>query len=92
VVLHASPEAAVGGPLALIRNGDVIQLDVARRILHVELSEEELRRRREEWTAPEPPARGYARLYVDHVQQAHLGADLDFLVGRSGAEVPRESH
>jgi L-arabonate dehydrase len=92
VVLHTSPEAAVGGPLALVRNGDMIQLDVGERSLHLEVSDEELARRKTEWTAPAMPARGYAKLYVDHVQQAHLGADLDFLVGKSGAPVPRESH
>ncbi|HZW22623.1 IlvD/Edd family dehydratase [Noviherbaspirillum sp.] len=92
VVLHTSPEAAAGGPLALVRNGDMIQLDVGERSLHLEVSDEELARRRNEWTAPDMPARGYAKLYVDHVQQAHLGADLDFLVGKSGAPVPRESH
>jgi L-arabonate dehydrase len=92
VVLHTSPEAAIGGPLALVRNGDTIQLDVGERSLHLEVSDEELHRRKTEWVAPDMPARGYAKLYVDHVQQAHLGADLDFLVGKSGAPVPRESH
>ena len=92
VVLHTSPEATVGGPLGLVRNGDMIELDVPARRLHVDVSDEELQRRRTEWIKPDPPARGYAKLYVDHVQQAHLGADLDFLVGRSGAAVPRESH
>ncbi len=92
VVLHASPEAAVGGPLALVRNGDMIQLDVGERSLHLEVGDDELQRRRTEWTAPPMPTRGYAKLYVEHVQQAHLGADLDFLVGSSGAPVPRESH
>jgi dihydroxy-acid dehydratase len=92
VVLHISPEAAVGGPLALVRNGDMIELNVPARKLHLDVSDQELARRRAEWTAPEKPARGYSKLYVEHVQQAHLGADLDFLVGRSGAEVPRSSH
>ncbi len=92
VVLHTSPEAAAGGPLALVRNGDMIVLDVAGRRLHLEVSEEELARRRVNWTPPLHPVRGYQKLYVDHVQQAHLGADLDFLVGGSGAAVPRESH
>ncbi|HYC43133.1 MAG TPA: L-arabinonate dehydratase [Noviherbaspirillum sp.] len=92
VVLHTSPEAAAGGPLALVRNGDMIQLDVGERSLHLEVSDEELARRKTEWVAPDMPTRGYAKLYVDHVQQAHLGADLDFLVGKSGAPVPRESH
>ncbi|ARN20396.1 L-arabinonate dehydratase [Piscinibacter gummiphilus] len=92
VVLHTSPEAAAGGPLALVRNGDMIELDVAARRLHVEVSDEEFARRRAEWVAPEVPKRGWYKLYVEHVQQAHLGADLDFLVGGSGAGVPRESH
>lgn len=92
VVLHTSPEAAAGGPLALVRNGDMIELDVAARRLHVEVSDDEFARRRTEWVAPEVPKRGWYKLYVEHVQQAHLGADLDFLVGGSGAGVPRESH
>jgi dihydroxy-acid dehydratase len=92
LVLHTAPEAAVGGPLGLVRDGDMIQLDVKRRELHLEVSEEELHRRKSEWTAPAMPARGYARLYVSHVQQAHLGADFDFLSGTSGAAVPRSSH
>ncbi len=92
VVLHTSPEAAIGGPLALVKSGDMIVLDVGERSLHLEVSNEELQNRRASWAAPDMPIRGYAKLYVDHVQQAHLGADLDFLVGKSGAPVPRESH
>lgn len=92
VVLHTSPEAAAGGPLALVRNGDIIELDVPNRRLHLEVSDEELAQRRADWRAPEAPKRGWAKLYVEHVQQAHLGADLDFLVGSSGAAVPRDSH
>ncbi|WP_149196173.1 IlvD/Edd family dehydratase [Luteimonas suaedae] len=92
VVLHASPEAAAGGALALVRNGDMIELDVAARRLHLDVSDEELARRRAGWTPPEAPARGWQKLYFEHVQQAHLGADLDFLVGGSGADVPRDSH
>ena len=92
VVLHVSPEAACGGPLALVRDGDMIELDVAERKLHLEVSEETLALRRQQWQAPAKPARGYAKLYVEHVQQAHLGADLDFLVGNSGAAIPRDSH
>lgn len=92
VVLHTSPEAAAGGPLALVRNGDMIELNVPERKLHLEVSDEELAVRRAAWISPEKPARGYYKLYVDHVQQAHLGADLDFLVGKSGAAVPRDSH
>jgi dihydroxy-acid dehydratase len=92
VVLHISPEAAIGGPLALVRNGDFVELDVGARRLHLDVSDEELQRRKAEWVAPERPTRGYAKQYVDHVLQAHLGADLDFLVGSSGAPIPRESH
>ncbi|WP_233884190.1 IlvD/Edd family dehydratase [Paraburkholderia flagellata] len=92
VVLHVSPEAAAGGPLALVRTGDMIELDVAARRLHLEVSDEELARRKTEWKAPELPERGYYRLYVEHVLQADKGADLDFLVGASGAAVPRDSH
>jgi dihydroxy-acid dehydratase len=92
VVLHTSPEAAAGGPLALVQNGDIVELDVPNRRLHLEVSDAELARRREGWTPPPKPERGWYKLYVDHVQQAHLGADLDFLVGSSGAAVPRESH
>jgi dihydroxy-acid dehydratase len=92
VVLHTSPEAAAGGPLALVKSGDMIELDVSARRLHLEVSDEELARRRANWQVPETPKRGWYKLYVDHVQQAHLGADLDFLVGGSGAAVPRDSH
>jgi len=92
VVLHTSPEAAAGGPLALVQNGDMIELDVAGRRLHLEVSDAELAERRTHWVAPPAPERGYQKLYVEHVQQAHLGADLDFLVGKSGAAVPRDSH
>jgi L-arabonate dehydrase len=93
VVLHVAPEAAAGGPLALVETGDVIELDVAERRLHLAVSDEELTRRRAAWKAPEPAAaRGYVKLYVEHVMQADRGADFDFLVGSSGADVPRGSH
>jgi dihydroxy-acid dehydratase len=92
VVLHVSPEAAAGGPLALVREGDFIELDVPGRRLHLDVPDEELAVRRAAWRAPTAPERGWAKLYVEHVQQAHLGADLDFLVGGSGAEVTRDSH
>ena len=92
VVLHTSPEAAAGGNLALVRDGDIIELDVPGRRLHLEVSEDELAVRRTQWTPPPAPERGWAKLYIDHVQQAHLGADLDILVGGSGADVPRDSH
>jgi L-arabonate dehydrase len=93
VVLHVSPEAALGGTLALVRYGDLIELDVEHRRLHLEVAETILTRRRAEWRAPEPPmAGGYQQLYVQHVMQASTGADLDFLVGCRGHAVPRESH
>ena len=93
VVLHVAPEAAVGGPLALVRSGDVVALDVEARTLALMVSDEELAARKLEWRAPAPPmASGYQRLHFDHVLQADQGADLDFLVGRRGAGVPRESH
>jgi L-arabonate dehydrase len=92
VVLHISPESAIGGPLALVRTGDTIVLDVPKRKIELEVSEEELVRRKAEWRPPEPPKRGWYKLFHDHVLQAHEGVDLDFLRGRSGADVPRDSH
>jgi dihydroxy-acid dehydratase/L-arabonate dehydrase len=92
VVLHTSPEAAVGGPLALVRDGDMIELDVDARRLHLDVPDTELQIRRTSWQQAPPPASGYARLYVEHVQQANTGADLDFLVGGRGLSVTRESH
>jgi L-arabonate dehydrase len=92
-VLHVSPEAAAGGVLALVENGDQIELHVAERLLHLDVDDAELSRRRELWKPPAPPSeRGYYKLYYDHVTQADRGADLDFLVGSSGVEVTRESH
>jgi dihydroxy-acid dehydratase len=80
IVLHVSPEAAVGGPLALVRNGDRIKLSVARRRLDLLVDEAELSRRRAAWAPPGVPARrGYAKLYMDHVLQAEHGCDFDFL-------------
>jgi dihydroxyacid dehydratase/phosphogluconate dehydratase len=95
VVLHVAPEAAAGGPLALVRTGDVVSLDVEARRIDVEVPDDELAAR-----TPDPatvvgfaaPRRGWERLYVDHVLQADTGADLDFLVGSSGSRVSRESH
>ena len=93
VVLHTAPEAADGGPLALVENGDEIELDVPARRLVLHVAGEVLSERRAAWRPPAPHSdRGYLRLYLDHVMQADTGADLDFLVGRSGAGVPRESH
>ncbi len=93
VVLHTSPEAAVGGPLALVKTGDTIELDVAKRRLVLHVSDEELAKRRAKWKAPKPHTdRGWVKLYCDTVQQADKGVDLDFLVGSSGAGVGRPSH
>jgi dihydroxy-acid dehydratase len=93
VVLHTAPEAAAGGPLALVKNGDMIELDVAGRRLHLQVSDEELARRRADWKPPKPTLEsGYWKLYTDHVLQADEGADLDFLVGKRGAFVPRDNH
>jgi dihydroxy-acid dehydratase len=92
-VLHVAPESAAGGVLALVQEGDFVELDVAARRLHLDLDDAVLERRRAQWRPPPPPAeRGYYRLYYDHVLQADRGADLDFLVGGSGVAVPRESH
>lgn len=93
VVLHVAPESAIGGTLALVQNGDMIELDVPNRRLQLDLSEEELARRRAAWR-PRPPytERGYVSMFLEHVQQANLGADFDFLVGKSGADVPHGNH
>ena len=92
VVLHVCPEAAAGGPLALVRTGDFITLDVPKRSLVLEVDDATLAARRAKWTPPPVPDRGWLKLYTEHVMQAHQGADLDFLVGRSGARVARDSH
>lgn len=93
VVLHVSPESSVGGTLALVKDGDEIELDVEGRSLHLHVSDEELAQRRAAWVAPDPLAeRGYVKLYIDHVEQAHLGADMDVLVGKSGSIVERDLH
>ena len=94
-ILHVAPEAAAFGPLALIQTGDVISLDVEKRTLNVELTDEELKNRKPSQKmidALAKPDRGWQKLYVDHVNQADTGADLDFLVGSSGSQVLRESH
>ncbi|MCX4759617.1 dihydroxy-acid dehydratase [Streptomyces sp. NBC_01275] len=95
VVLHVAPEAAAGGPLALVRTGDVVSLDVAARRIDLDVSEDELAHRTPNKATLDgfaAPRRGWQRLYVDHVQQADTGADLDFLIGSSGSDVSRESH
>ena len=91
--LHVSPESAAGGTLALVQNGDFIEIDVDARKLHLDVSEEELARRKAAWTMPESEHdRGYINLYINRVNQAHEGADFDFLVGKSGSEIKRDSH
>ena len=93
VVLHVSPEAAAGGNFAMIKTGDLITLDVPNRLLNVDIDAEELVKRKAQYVAPDPVAsRGYVKLYIDHVQQAHLGVDMDFLRGGSGDKVVRDSH
>lgn len=93
VVLHVSPEAAAGGTLALVQNGDIISLDAHNRSLQIEVSDEELAKRKAAWKPTEKmQTRGYVHLYQTHVEQAHLGADMDFLKGGSGSEVTRDSH
>ncbi|NIJ51525.1 IlvD/Edd family dehydratase [Dyadobacter arcticus] len=93
VILHVSPEAAVGGTLALVQDGDFIELDVANRTLNLEVSPEELLRRKSLWKPLNLGYnRGYVNLHINHVMQAHEGADLDFLVGGSGDKVTRDSH
>jgi L-arabonate dehydrase len=92
VVLHACPEAAAGGPLALVQSGDIVTLDVPKRLVQLDVDDNTLAARRANWTPPPLPDRGWLRLYVEHVQQADKGADLDFLVGGSGSQVARDSH
>jgi dihydroxy-acid dehydratase len=92
VVLHVTPEAADGGPLALVRTGDMIRLDVPGRTLTMEVPDDELERRRAAWSPPPMPASGYAWLYTQHVLQADQGADFGFLRGIRGHDVPRDSH
>ena len=93
VVLHTTPEAAAGGPLAVVRNGDMIELDVEARRIHLDIPEAELRQRLAEWQPTvEPPTSGYIKLFHDHVEGADSGADFDFLKGCRGAGIPKDSH
>jgi dihydroxy-acid dehydratase len=94
VVLHVAPEAAAGGPLAVVREGDWIELDCINGRLHLDIPDAELADRLADWQAPQPQflAGGYRQMYIDHVMQADQGCDFDFLVGCRGAEVPRHSH
>jgi len=92
-ILHVSPESAIGGTLALVQNGDMIELDVEQRKIHLDVPEDELKKRKAKWTAPKLAVnRGYVNLYINHVLQADKGADLDFLQGNSGSVVTRDSH
>ena len=93
VILHVSPESTIGGTLALVQNGDMIALNVEKRSLNLEVDLEVLHERKKKWLPPKPLAeRGYVKMYIDHVEQAHKGADLDFLVGGSGSKVERDLH
>jgi dihydroxy-acid dehydratase len=93
VVLHVSPESAIGGPLAFVQNGDLIELDVPNRTLNLLISEEEFERRKKDFLPTQLPyERGYVNLFLDKVNQAHDGVDFDFLQGSSGSEVKRDSH
>ncbi|NIZ03303.1 L-arabinonate dehydratase [Thalassospira lucentensis] len=93
VVLHTSPEAAAGGPLAVVKNGDIIELDVPNRKLHLDISDEELKQRLADWQSTVPvPESGYASLYYKSVIGADKGADFDFLVGHRGKAIPKDSH
>lgn len=93
VILHVSPEAAKGSTLAIVRDGDQIALDVKNRTLQLLVADEEITKRKAEWKSSHPKAeRGYVKMYQEHVEQAHLGADMDFLRGCSGSNVTRDSH
>jgi L-arabonate dehydrase len=92
-VLHTAPEAAAGGPLAIVQNGDIVELNVPKRLLHLHISDEEMARRLAAWVAPKPPMdSGYWKLYIDNVNQADEGVDLGFLRGKRGSKVPRDNH
>jgi len=93
VVLHISPESAIGGTLALVKDGDLIELDVEKRKLHLDISDEELKKRKSLWVQSEPHTdRGYVKLFLDHIQQADKGCDFDILVGKSGSVVKGDLH
>ena len=93
VVLHISPESAIGGTLALVKDGDMIKLDVENRKLHLDIPDEELKKRKALWVQPQPYTdRGYVKLFLDHIQQADKGCDFDILVGKSGSIVKGDLH
>ena len=88
-ILHVAPEAHIGGPLALVKNGDIIHVDIPNRMLKLEVSDEELTQRRRNWTAPKPKyARGYGWMFLKHIEQADKGCDFDFLKTDFGEPVP----
>jgi dihydroxy-acid dehydratase len=87
-ILHVSPEAGIGGPLAFVRTGDIIEVDVARRRIDLRVADDELARRKADWRPKPPPPRGYARLFATHIQQAHDGCDFDFLLGTGSLPEP----
>jgi len=93
VILHVCPEAAIGGPLAAVRTGDIVSVDVENRTVHVEVEPQELANRLREWSprVVSGAERGWTRLYVEHVRQANEGADLDFLEGSSGHPLPPQA-
>jgi dihydroxy-acid dehydratase len=93
VVLHVSPESSVGGTLALVKTGDIIDLNVEKRSLNLLIQDEELKKRRDAWIPPKPTAvRGYISMFIKHVEQADKGCDFDFLKGGSGSDVLRDLH
>ena len=93
VVLHVSPESSIGGTLALVKTGDIIDLNVEKRSLTLLVPEKELKKRRSTWTPSEPTAdRGYVSMFIKHVEQADKGCDFDFLKGGSGSVVLRDLH
>jgi dihydroxyacid dehydratase/phosphogluconate dehydratase len=93
VILHTSPEAAVKGPLAAVQSGDLIEVDVNKGLLNLDVSDEIIAKRLKEYQPVLPEIKsGYQKMYIDHVMQADKGADLDFLVGKRGSEVKRHSH
>jgi L-arabonate dehydrase len=93
VVLHTAPEAAAGGPLAIVQNGDMVELNVPERKIHLHISDAEMAKRLAAWTAPKPQLEsGYWKLYIDNVNQADEGADMGFLKGKRGSFVPRDNH
>ena len=93
VILHVAPESSIGGPLALIKTGDMIELDVEQRRLHLDVSDDILEKRRDSLVLEDPTyVRGYYRLYIDSVTQADKGADFSFLIGKSSHIITRESH